>query len=182
MGRPFILEVIPGQDGMHERRPWIGTAAIAAARNVQREEALAAHQAGARVLPLYWWGNGPIRGELVQEPAASVADEGGAEALHTHLANELAEALRAIPSRRGRPVRVQREPAGEGRYVYRCAGTHGRYVVAEGTGGRRFIVRDGDGHELATVTTLAEAMRTAYGAPNPTGNGSDLQLSGDVLQ
>jgi hypothetical protein len=66
--------------------------------------------------------------------------------------------------------------------VYRCADADGRHVVADGIGGRRFTVRDADGHELATVTTLAEAMRLAYGAPTPTGNGSDLQLSGDVLQ
>jgi hypothetical protein len=182
MGRPLILEVIPGQDGMHDRRPWTGTAAIAAARNVQREEALVARQPGARALPLYWWGNGPIRGERVQEPAASMVDEGGTEALGAYLVRELAEALRAIPADRGPRVRVHRESAGEGRYVYRCADADGRHVVADGIGGRRFTVRDGDGHELATVTTLAEAMRTAYGAQNPTGNGSDLQLSGDVLQ
>ncbi len=180
MARPLIVEVHPGQDGQCRRLPWLGSAAEAAARNEQRRQAVGAMESGSRAMPVYWWGGGPLHGELVQEPGASVADAEGATGLRARINCDLAAALRALPVVGGRHARLYREPAGEGRYRYRCGYAGGRVVLAEGLGGRRFVVCDTDGSELAVAPSLAAALRVAY-QPAPPDDAAPLQSSGDVL-
>ena len=181
MDRPMILEVRPGNDGDHERTPWAGTAAAAAAANAARDADLAAYRPGARVRPLYWWANGPLRGERVREPAASVADAEGSRGLRAYLGRELEGALLAVSVATGCRARVSRTSIGEGIYHYTCHGARGRYVIAQGLGGERFLLHDQDGHELATLPTLAAALGAAYDLAPPLGDVSPLQSSGDVL-
>jgi hypothetical protein len=177
----MILKVRPGNDGLHERTPWAGTAAAAAAANFARDAALEAGKPGARVLPLYWWANGPLRGERVREPAASVADAKGARGLRAHLGADLEAALVAVSVATGCRGRVARTSIGDGAYRYACAGTGGRYVIAQGLGGERFLLHDQDGRELAELPTLSAALGVAYDLATPPPDGVALQSSGDVL-
>jgi hypothetical protein len=180
-GRPLILEVRPGNDGMHERTPWAGTAAAAATANAARDAAVGSRTPGSRALPLYWWANGSLKGERVREPAASLADAEGGNGLRSYLGNELGRALAAVAIATGCRARVSRETIAAGIYRYACAGTGGRYVIAHGLGGEEFAVHAADGAGLAVVATLAAALEVAYRPVTPPGDGPALQSSGDVL-